>query len=75
MSKKQTEKSTPKRHNPNAVLKYSGIAFQLAIYLAIAVYIGQKLDAHFALETPYLTALCTIIALPVALYATLKDLL
>jgi len=43
--------------------------------LAAAVFIGQKLDAYFALETPYLTALCTVIALPVALYSTLKDLL
>lgn len=75
MSKKPTEKSPRKKENPNAVLKYSGIAFQMLFILAAAVFIGQKLDAYFALETPYLTALCTIIALPVALYSTLKDFL
>lgn len=75
MSKRPTEKSPRKKENPNAVLKYSGIAFQLAIYLGIAVFIGQKLDEHFTTEKPYLTALCTIIALPIAFYATLKDLL
>ncbi|MEM6318385.1 MAG: AtpZ/AtpI family protein [Bacteroidota bacterium] len=75
MSKKPTEKSPPKKRNPNDVLKYSGMAFQIALILAVAVFIGQKLDEHFAMETPYLTALCTIIALPVALYSTLKDLL
>lgn len=74
MAKKPTEKS-PLKSSPNAALKYSGIAFQLVIILALAVYAGQKLDAHFATEKPYLTVLCTIIALPIALYSTLKDFL
>lgn len=74
MSKKPTEKSSPKR-NSNDVLKYSGMAFQLAIILAVGMFLGQKLDAYFATEKPYLTALCTLIALPIALYSTLKDFL
>lgn len=76
MSKKPTEKLPPKKKkNPNEVLKYSGMGFQLLIILGIAVYIGQKLDAQFSYEKPYLTALCALIALPVALYSVLKDLL
>lgn len=75
MSKKQTEKSPPKKENPNAVLKYSGMVFQIFIALVVAVFIGQKLDAYFALEKPLLTALCAILALPLVLYSILKDIL
>lgn len=69
------EKSPSKKGNPNMILKYSGMAFQLLIYLGIAVFIGQKLDALWALEKPYLTSLCVILALPLALYSILKDIL
>ena len=75
MSKKQTEKSPPKGENPNAVLKYSGMVFQILIVLMIAVFIGQKLDAYFELEKPLLTAACAMLALPLVLYSILKDLL
>lgn len=71
--------STPKKKrsksDPNAVLKYSGMAFQMAIILGLGVYAGMKLDEHFGNETPYLTALCAIIAFPIAFYVPLKDLL
>ena len=75
MSKKPTEKLPPKKENPNVVLKYSGMVFQILIGLAIAAYLGRKLDAYFAFERPFLTALFVLIALPLILYSTLKDLL
>lgn len=74
MLKKPTEKS-PSKKNTNEALKYSGMAFQLVLVLGVAVFIGQKLDAQFAFEKPYLTALCAILALPLALYSILKDIL
>lgn len=75
MPPKQTQKPSPKKENPNVVLKYSGMVFQIFIALVIAVFIGQKLDAYFELEKPLLTALCAILALPLVLYSILKDLL
>ena len=75
MSKKQTEKSPLKKENPNVVLKYSGMVFQIFIALAIAVFIGQQLDAHFGLEKPLITVLFILVALPLVLYSVLKDLL
>ena len=75
MPPKQTQKSSPKKENPNVVLKYSGMVFQILIVLGIAVFIGQKLDAYFSLEQPLLTALCAMLALPLVLYSILKDLL
>ena len=75
MSIKQTEKSPLKKENPNVVLKYSGMVFQIFIVLVIAVFIGQKLDVYFELEKPLLTAFCAILALPLVLYSILKDIL
>lgn len=75
MSKKQTEKSPSKKENPNVVLKYSGMVFQIFIALVIAAFIGQKLDAYFGLEKPLLTAAAVILVLPLVLYSILKDLL
>jgi len=75
LSKKPTEKSPSKKPNPNVALKYSGMVFQIFFALAIAVFIGQKLDERFAFEKPYLTALLTLVALPVVLYSVLKDIL
>jgi len=51
------------------------MAFQMAAILGIGVFIGIKLDEHFGTEKPYLTALCAIIAFPIAFYTSVKDLL
>ena len=70
--------STPNKKrsksDANAVLKYSGMAFQMAIIIGLGVWAGMKLDEHFGNETAYLTALCALLALPVAFYVSLKDL-
>lgn len=47
----------------------------MAIILGIGVFIGVKLDAHFGTKQPYLTALCAVIAFPIAFYSSVKDLL
>ena len=36
--------------------KYSGMAIQFALLIAIAAWLGQKLDAHFTTAKPYWTA-------------------
>ena len=56
-------------------MKYSGMAFQMLIILALGTYLGVKLDEYFQLETPYLAALFAILSLFIAFYITLKDLI
>jgi len=51
------------------------MAFQMAFILGLGVFLGMKLDSHFGMEKPYLTALCAILAFPVAFYVSVKDLL
>jgi len=51
------------------------MAFQMAFILGLGVFLGMQLDSHFGTEKPYLTALCAILAFPVAFYVSVKDLL
>ncbi len=55
--------------------RYSGMALQLAVPIAIGVFLGQKLDAHFHTQRPYFTGLMAILFLFIGLYLSLKDLL
>lgn len=72
----QNQGKPPKKKQPiDNALKYSGIAFTLAATLMAGAFIGQKLDAYFQLDRPYLTALITLLALFAGFYLSLKDLL
>ncbi|GIV31005.1 MAG: hypothetical protein KatS3mg029_0356 [Saprospiraceae bacterium] len=56
-------------------LRYSGMAFQLVILIAIGAYVGRLLDDHFQTDKPYLTALSVVVFLLAGLYLILRDLL
>jgi membrane protein DedA with SNARE-associated domain len=53
--------------------KYSGLAFQLFVFLILAYFAGSWLDKKFELEKPLLTALCMLLALIVYLYLIVRD--
>ena len=67
------DKPGPKRI-PN-FMKYSGMAFQMGVIIWIGTFLGQKADAHFQTERPYLAAVGAFLGLFVAFYLTFKDLL
>ena len=67
---KDPEKKISKGSN---VLKYSGMTFQIAAYIGVGVFIGNKLDAKLDFEEAYLTALFAIVFLVAGLFVTLKD--
>ena len=56
-------------------LKYSGIAFQLAIIILAAVWGGGKLDKHFSNDVPFITILLIIIFFSGFLYKLYLDLI
>lgn len=69
------EKPTSKKKRPiDDALKYSGMAFQLGITLAIGTFAGAKIDERLKTERPYFTALFAVISLFAGLYLVLKDL-
>ncbi len=47
----------------NKFLKYSGLATQMFISLAIAAYFGKYLDRKFEMTKPILTALSSMLML------------
>jgi membrane protein DedA with SNARE-associated domain len=47
----------------NRYLKYSGLALQIFVSIAVAAYFGKWLDRKFDLEKPIMTALCSILML------------
>jgi ATP synthase protein I len=55
-------------------LKYSGIAFQLAMIILAAVWGGGKLDQYFSNEVPFITILLIIVFFSGFLYKLYLDL-
>ncbi len=72
MSKKPPTANKKSNHNPNELLKYSGMAFQWAVILGLGVFVGKRLDERFDTE-PILLLIMTLIALFAAFYLSLKD--
>ncbi|MBK8518304.1 MAG: AtpZ/AtpI family protein [Saprospiraceae bacterium] len=44
-----------KKQKANAYLRYSGIAFQMAAVVALAIFAGKWLDTKFSLSKPVFT--------------------
>ncbi len=55
--------------------KYSGIAVQMIVILLLGVFAGKWLDGHFATETPWFTIVGSLLAIVLALYLPLRDLM
>jgi len=58
----------------NTYLKYSGIAFQLAALIFLAIFLGKKLDSLFSLSKPYFTILLVLLFFSAFLYKLYLDL-
>ncbi len=63
------------QNQPNPLLKFSGMAAQMAVIIGLSVYGGQKLDAHYQTQTPWYTLGLSLFGIAAALYLTLRDLL
>ena len=59
--------------HPNVALKYTGMAFQMALIIGVGVFIGKQLDSYWEFEKAIMTAVCALIALALAFYLILKD--
>ena len=68
-------KSNGKKNQPNAFIKYSSIAAQMALIIVAGALGGKKLDEYLQNETPLFTGGLTILAVILAMYFAVKDLL
>ena len=67
-------KPKKKRSSSNKYMKFSGIAFQLAFLLFMAIWAGGKVDAMMENKTAYMTALFVILAFGGFMYNLFRDL-
>ena len=74
-SQEKTKKSNLRKKQANAYMKYSGMAFQMGVTIAIFSFIGQRLDSYFETSSPFWTAGFALFGVRVALYFLLKDVL
>ena len=63
-----------KKSSSNKYLKFSGIAFQLAALIAIAIWAGTKLDRKMGNSSQYMTALFVILAFTGFMYNLFREL-
>lgn len=66
--------STPKKNTSNKYLKFSGIAFQLALLLFLAIWGGSKLDIYMNNTKQYMTALFVVLAFTGFIFNLMRDL-
>ncbi|MBK8505644.1 MAG: AtpZ/AtpI family protein [Saprospiraceae bacterium] len=55
-------------------MKYSGMAFQIAAYVLVGIFVGKQLDKYFATSKPYFTALGAMLFLVAFLIKLINDL-
>ncbi len=72
----------PKKNRPNKEqdklrqwAKYSSMGFQMLTIMLMGVFGGHKLDEIIHTSKPYFTIILTIIAVILAVYYTIKDLI
>jgi hypothetical protein len=68
------EKSNGKKKQPNAFLKYSSMATQMAVIIVVFALGGIKLDEYLENEIAYATGGLTILGVILAMYFMIKDL-
>jgi ATP synthase protein I len=57
------------------LLRYSGLAFQMAAVLAVFAFAGHWLDRRLALSTPWFTLLGCLSGLGLSLYQLIRQLI
>jgi hypothetical protein len=60
---------------PNLFFKYSSLAIQMGVIIALAVWGGNKLDKQYNNKTPVFTIVLSLLGIFAALYLVLKDLI
>lgn len=59
----------------NSYARYSSIAFQMVVIMLAGVFGGRELDRWLELQFPVFTLVLTILAVILAIYFVIKDLL
>jgi len=63
----------PNKGNERLLAKYVGLATQVMVSLALAVFGGLKLDKWFKFSTPLLVWILPLLVLAVMIWQVIKD--
>jgi hypothetical protein len=76
MTPNQPDKKSQQTNNPNSVLKYSGMAFQIGACIMLGFWGGMKIDAALGLiKVPVFTLVLGLSGVVVGIYISIKDVL
>ena len=73
INKKQNNK--PKKEQPNKILRFSGVAFQMGVVIAFGTWGGNKLDMNYPHKYPIFTIICSLSSVGIALYMVIKEVI
>jgi ATP synthase protein I len=68
-------KKQPDNNKSNSILRYSGMGVQMGAIMLLGAYAGIQIDKHFGIKNNLFTAILTIVAVIVAVYLTIRDLI
>lgn len=63
----------PNPQAPKDLLRFSGLAFQMAAIIGLGAWGGKKLDHRYQTQKPYFTVLLSLAAIAAALYMVIRD--
>ncbi len=71
---KNPKKEHQNRQNLNNYGRYSGIAFQMIVFILLGVFFGKKMDKWFDTKNSIFTAVFSLLGVILSLFFVLKDL-
>lgn len=76
LNKKMTNQDQKKDNQSplNNYSRYSSIAFQMGIIIALGVFGGVKLDKKFNMQNPVFTITLSLLGVFAAMYVVIKDI-
>ncbi len=77
MQKEEIKKSKkqPDNNHSNSILRYSSMGLQMAAIMIFGAWGGIQIDKHFGIKNNTFTAILTILAVIIAVYLTIRDLI
>lgn len=73
---KKNENPSKKPNNSlNQYARFSGVAIQMGVIIGLSAWGGKKLDEQFNLNKPYLTIVCSLSGVGVALYLIIREII
>jgi ATP synthase protein I len=68
-------KKQPDNRKSNSFIRYSGMGLQMGAIMLLGAWAGIQIDKHYGIKNNIFTASLTILAVIIAVYFTIRDLI